>query len=98
MVSALDDLGLRDEADIIRLASRRSIPLPTAEQYELWELAAAVDMDLIGTETEVKGRNLAEEKSVQMTPDYWQGEEGKKRLERIERAKNRKRNRKERQR
>jgi hypothetical protein len=93
MVSTLDAHGLRDPADIIRLSARRGISWPDARQYKLWQLAAACDMDLLGTETEVKGRNLAEEKSVQMTPDYWQSEEGKKRLERIERAKNRKRNR-----
>lgn len=86
MVSALDSVGLRDEADIIRLAARRSIPLPVAEEYELWELAAACDMDLIGTESQVKGQELAEEKGDKWTAEYWSSEEGKARMAKMEAA------------
>lgn len=40
MLSALDDVGLRAEADIIYLAAQAGI-YPAAEEMELWEIAAA---------------------------------------------------------
>lgn len=41
MLSHLDDLGLRAEADLIYHIALAGIPLPVAETMELWELAAA---------------------------------------------------------
>lgn len=41
MLSALDDIGLRQEADLIYHIALAGIPLPVAESMELWELAAA---------------------------------------------------------
>lgn len=41
MLSHLDDIGLRVEADLIYHIALAGIPLPVAEGMELWELAAA---------------------------------------------------------
>lgn len=41
MLSDLDEIGLRVEADIIYHIALAGIPLPVAEGMELWELAAA---------------------------------------------------------
>ena len=48
-VSEYDEIGLRAEADIIRLSARAGIPLVYAEQMELWEIAAALNLDLVET-------------------------------------------------
>jgi len=64
MLSALDDIGLRSEADIIYLAALAGIPLPTAEGMELWELAAAKGMHYTETlqEHNIRETNAEQEK------------------------------------
>jgi len=64
MLSALDDIGLRGEADIIYLAALAGIPLPVAEGMELWELAAAKGMHYTETlqEHNIRETNAEQEK------------------------------------
>lgn len=40
-LSEYDDIGLREEADLIHMFTRAGVPLREAEDMELWELAAA---------------------------------------------------------
>lgn len=40
-LSEYDDIGLREEADLIHLFTKAGVPLREAEGMELWELAAA---------------------------------------------------------
>lgn len=50
--SHLDPIGLRVEADLIRWIHRAGLNLILADEYELWELAAAVGLDLIDASAE----------------------------------------------
>lgn len=67
-VSALDHLGLRDEADIARMVVRAGIDLDTADRRELWELAAACNLDLIES---VQDRDLRVQ--ADSRPEYAEG-------------------------
>jgi hypothetical protein len=50
--SHLDPVGLRVDADLIRWIHRAGLNLVLANEYELWELAAAVGLDLIDASAE----------------------------------------------
>ena len=94
-ISALDPLGLRDEADIIRTLTRHGVDLDTAERRELWELAAACNIDLIETAEDKKVREQAEAMDWNpMNPDTWEDSLGAERLERLRHASDRRRGRK----
>jgi len=88
MVSPLDDIGLRVEADIIYLAALAGIPLHTAETMELWELAAAGGRHL--TET-LQAKNVREVDEAQAA--VWE-ETHQQRMERMAEAAERRRERK----
>lgn len=47
--TTLDETPFATEGQLIHIASRSGISLPAADQYELWELAAACGVHLIET-------------------------------------------------
>jgi len=66
-VTSLDEHPiLAREAEIIHAAAQRNIPLPMAEEYELWELAAALGIHRIETQAQHDEREIVEIKKV-----YW---------------------------
>ena len=65
------------EAEIIHAATQRGIALPMAEEYELWELAAALGIHRIATEGDWKDAEIITEKK-----EYWE-ETGSQRSEQL---------------
>jgi hypothetical protein len=64
MVSELDEIGLRVEADILHHIGLAGVPLPIAEGMELWEIAALRGLHYTETLQEANVRQINEEQQV----------------------------------
>lgn len=77
-VTHYDDMPwLQREAEIINICQRGGLPLPIADDMELWEIAAALGMHRIETLEERDNREI-----VQTKQEYFE-ETGSQRLERV---------------
>ena len=57
-LTAYDGTPLAQEADIIYYITRAGIPLPLADNYELWELSSALGLHRIETRAEHDAREI----------------------------------------